>query len=159
MTFHTVGGAERETSARRLCLVLEHTAFAGAIGKTYPFFRPRGSGRRLRGGGRQSRNPAQEMLVNPAAYSWPFRSRVPNDGRKPGRAKPSEKGDGNAQPFSFYRSLLMADTKDKVKDAIDNTADAAKKATDKVSDKVKEGAQKTGEAVENAGKKIKKTGK
>ena len=53
----------------------------------------------------------------------------------------------------------MADTKDKVKQGIDNTADAAKKATDKVNEKVKEGAQKTGDAMQNAGKKIKKASK
>jgi hypothetical protein len=58
-----------------------------------------------------------------------------------------------------FRRSIMAETKDKVKDKIDEAAEAAKNATDKVSDKAKEAAQKTGQAVQNAGKKIKDAGK
>ena len=54
---------------------------------------------------------------------------------------------------------VMADAKDKVKKAIDNTADKAKEATDKVAEKSKEAAKTVGQKVKETGQKIKDAGK
>jgi hypothetical protein len=70
-----------------------------------------------------------------------------------------------SRPFEFSRiprsrSLTtMADTKDKVKDAIDRGAKKAKDFTDKAADKARDAAKRAGESIENAGKKIKDAGK
>jgi methyl-accepting chemotaxis protein len=53
----------------------------------------------------------------------------------------------------------MADTKDKVKEAIDAGAAKAKEATDKAAQKASEAAKGVGNAVQNAGKKIADAGK
>src|SRR5262249_22509671 len=63
------------------------------------------------------------------------------------------------RPIEFSRGgTVMAEAKDKVKNAIDNTADKAKEMTDKASDKAKSAARKAGEKVEEAGEKIKEKG-
>jgi hypothetical protein len=60
------------------------------------------------------------------------------------------------------RTLLaerfMADTKDKVKDAIDTGAEKAKEATDAAAQKSSEAAHKVGDKIQEAGQKIKDLG-
>jgi hypothetical protein len=65
------------------------------------------------------------------------------------------------QVSNFSKELAMADTKGRVKDAIDNAADKAKNAAGKAVDKTKEvtkdvgkGVKKAGESIKDAGKKI-----
>jgi hypothetical protein len=53
------------------------------------------------------------------------------------------------------QELFMSDTKDKVKESIDNAADKAKKATETVVDKTKDAAHTVGEKVKEAGQAIK----
>jgi hypothetical protein len=53
------------------------------------------------------------------------------------------------------QELFMSDTKDKVKESIDNAADKAKKATETVVDKTKDAAHRVGEKVKEAGQAIK----
>jgi hypothetical protein len=52
----------------------------------------------------------------------------------------------------------MADTKDKIKQKIDQGAEKAKEWTDKGVDKTKQGTKKVGEKVKQAGEKIREQG-
>jgi hypothetical protein len=53
----------------------------------------------------------------------------------------------------------MADTKDKIKEGIDNAADKAKEATETASDKTQDAIHGVGQDVERAGEKIKDAGR
>jgi hypothetical protein len=55
----------------------------------------------------------------------------------------------------LYRSFSMSDTKDKIKEGIDDAASKAKQATEKVVDKTKDAAHDAGEKVKEAGQYIK----
>jgi hypothetical protein len=54
----------------------------------------------------------------------------------------------------LQRSISMSDTKDKIKQGIDDAASKAKQATDKVVNKTKEAGRAAGEKVKEAGQYI-----
>ena len=60
--------------------------------------------------------------------------------------------------MAYQGNQPMADTKDKVKDAIDSGAEKAKEVTDKAAEKAREAAKGVGKAVQDAGKKISDAG-
>jgi hypothetical protein len=62
---------------------------------------------------------------------------------------------GATLAFFVYRSFSMSDTKEKIKEGIDDAASKAKKATEAVVDKTKDAAHAAGEKVKEAGKYIK----
>jgi hypothetical protein len=57
--------------------------------------------------------------------------------------------------FPMIRRWIMAEKKEKVKEAIDKTAEKAKDATDYVADKSKQAAKAAGEKTKEVGQKIK----
>jgi hypothetical protein len=65
----------------------------------------------------------------------------------------------NSFPGSIQESINMADTKDKMKKAVDNAADATKKAVDKSSAKARDAANAVGDKLKATGKKVKEMGR
>jgi hypothetical protein len=61
--------------------------------------------------------------------------------------------------MSTFEELSMSDTRDKIKEGIDNAASKAKQTTDKAVDKTKEAAQAAGQKVKEAGQYIKNKSK
>jgi hypothetical protein len=59
---------------------------------------------------------------------------------------------------TLFKEITMADTRDKVKDKIDEAAAKAKEATDQASDKAQDTARAAGDKIKETGQKIKDKG-